>query len=168
MSSTKRVNPLDRYAKDLPPGRVLWIGLRPQRREPLQPVESALAVAGMGLEGDHRMKKTPGSGRQVTVISKEFIEQISAFTGITSIDPAILRRNIVVEGINLNALRRQRFRVGEALFEATQLCHPCARMEEALGKGGVAAMIGHGGLCARILEEGLIRLGDPITIESDT
>jgi len=168
MSSTKRVNPLDRYAKDLPPGRVLWIGLRPQRREPLQPVESALAVAGMGLEGDHRMKKTPGSGRQVTVISKEFIEQISAFTGITSIDPAILRRNIVVEGINLNALRRQRFRVGEALFEATQLCHPCARMEEALGKGGVAAMIGHGGLCARILEEGPIRLGDPITIESDT
>jgi len=168
VSSTKRVNPLDRYARDLPPGKVSWIGLRPKRREPLQSVDNAVAVAGMGLEGDHRMKKTPGSGRQVTLISKEFIEQISAFTGITAIDPAILRRNIVVEGINLNALRRQRFRVGAALFEATQLCHPCARMEEALGQGGVAAMIGHGGLCARILEEGLIRLGDPITIESDT
>ncbi|NDB03760.1 MAG: sulfurase, partial [Flavobacteriaceae bacterium] len=57
---------------------------------------------------------------------------------------------------------------GAALFEATQLCHPCARMEEALGKGGVAAMIGHGGLCARILEEGLIRIGDPITIENNS
>ena len=168
MAETKRVNPLDHYARDLPPGKVTWIGLRPKRREPLNAVDSVLAVSGHGLEGDHRMTKTPGSGRQVTLISQEFIEQISGFTGITPIDPAILRRNIVIAGINLNALRRQRFRVGEALFEATQLCHPCARMEEALGKGGVAAMIGHGGLCARILEDGVIRLGDAVVPAIDS
>jgi MOSC domain-containing protein YiiM len=109
------------------------------------------------------MGKTPGSGRQVTLISEEFIAQIERFTGLAAIEPAILRRNLVVSGINLNALRRQRFRVGEAVFEATQLCHPCARMEEALGKGGVAAMLGHGGLCAKIIEGGAIRIGDAIT-----
>lgn len=157
-------NPLDRYAKDLAPGRVSWIGLRPVRREPLQAVSTVKACAGLGLEGDHRMSKTPGSGRQVTLISEEFIAQIERFTGLTSIEPAILRRNLVVSGINLNALRRQRFRVGEAVFEATQLCHPCARMEEALGKGGVAAMLGHGGLCAKIIEGGAIQVGDAITV----
>lgn len=164
---TKRANPLDRYARDLKPGRVCWIGLRPKRREPLISVPEVNAVATLGLEGDHRVKKTPGSGRQVTLISREFIDQIEHFTGIDNIDPSILRRNIVIEGINLNALRRQRFRVGEAVFEATQLCHPCARMEEALGSGGVAAMIGHGGLCARILEGGSIKLGDSISVVTE-
>ena len=159
----KRRNPLDRYAKDLAPGRVEWMGLRPRRREPLQAVSETVALAELGLEGDHRTGKTPGSGRQVTLISREFIAQIEHFTGLEGIDPATLRRNIVVSGINLNALRRQRFRVGDALFEATQLCHPCARMEEALGAGGVAAMLGHGGLCAKIIEGGAIRLGDAIT-----
>ena len=110
------------------------------------------------------MSKTPGSARQVTLISQEFIQQIEHFTGIGSIDPALLRRNLVVAGINLNALRHQRFKIGEALFEATALCHPCSRMETALGKGGVAAMIGHGGLCARILRTGTIRVGDQLVV----
>lgn len=161
---TKRRNPLDRYARDLAPGKIEWIGLRPRRREPLQSVTQARALAELGLEGDHRTGKTPGSGRQVTLISRELIEQIEHFTGILSIDPSILRRNIVVSGINLNALRRQRFRVGEAELEATQLCHPCARMEEALGRGGVAAMLGHGGLCAKILVTGALRIGDAISV----
>jgi MOSC domain-containing protein YiiM len=160
----KRPNPLDRYAADLPEGRVIWIGVRPKRREPLVKVDWANAVESMGLEGDHRMGKTPGSGRQVTVISAEFIAQITHFLGRKYIEPALLRRNIVVAGLNLNALRRQRFRVGEALLEASALCHPCARMEEILGKGGVAAMIGHGGLCARIIEGGVIHTGDAVHV----
>jgi MOSC domain-containing protein YiiM len=84
---------------------------------------------------------------------------------LPSIKPARLRRNIVVSGINLNALRRQRFRVGKALFEATQLCHPCARMEQELGSGGVVAMLGYGGLCARIIEAGVIACGDAVLPE---
>ena len=73
---TKRVNPLDRYAADIAPGELTWIGVRPRRREPLQSITSTKAVATLGLEGDHRMGKTPGSGRQVTIISEEFIAQI--------------------------------------------------------------------------------------------
>jgi MOSC domain-containing protein YiiM len=128
-------------------------------------VIEAHAVAGHGLEGDHRMSKTPGSGRQVTLISQEFIDQIAAHMGLPGIKPARLRRNIVVSGINLNALRRQRFRVGKSLFEATQLCHPCARMEQELGSGGVVAMLGYGGLCARIIEAGVIACGDAVLPE---
>ena len=154
----KRANPLDRYASQVAPGVVSWIGVRPKRRESLVSVDTVQAVATMGLEGDHRMSKTPGSGRQVTLISAEFIAQIEHFLGRDNINPADLRRNIVVSGINLNCLRRQRFWVGGALLEA--------RMEEVLGVGGVAAMIGHGGLCARILESGVISVGDAITVVS--
>ena len=164
---TKRSNPLDRFARDLSPGTLTWIGLRTKRRAQVLAVEQAEAIASQGLEGDHRMSKTPGSARQVTLISKEFIQQIAHFTGVDSIDPVLLRRNLVVAGINLNALRHQRFQIGEALFEATALCHPCSRMESALGKGGVAAMIGHGGLCARILSTGTIRVGDQLVVHPE-
>ena len=160
-----RQNLIGRYAADLPPGTLSWIGLRPARREPMVAVTSALALEGLGLEGDHRCTKTPGSARQVTLISEEYIGQIAHFTGRDTIPPGLLRRNLVVRGINLSALRYQHFRIGDALFEATALCHPCARMEEALGRGGVAAMLGHGGLCARILASGRIAVGDSLRVE---
>ena len=124
----------------------------------------AMAIANRGLEGDHRIDKTPGSGRQVTIISKEFIAQTAHFLGRDQIDPGLLRRNLVVSGINLHALRHQQFTIGDALFEAGALCHPCPRMEEALGKGGVAAMLGHGGLCCRILRSGSLAIGDKVRV----
>ena len=161
---TKRSNPLDKIARNLSPGTLTWIGLRSERRGQVTPVERAKAIATKGLEGDHRMDKTPGSARQVTLISEEFMQQIAHFTGFSTIDPVLLRRNLVVSGINLNALRHQRFQIGEAVFEATALCHPCSRMDAALGKGGVAAMIGHGGLCARILNTGYITVGDRLEV----
>ncbi|WP_421866373.1 MOSC domain-containing protein [Motiliproteus sp.] len=130
----------------------------------MQPLQHTQAVATLGLQGDHRMTKTPGSARQVTLISEEFIQQIGHFLGGRVIRPEQLRRNLVVKNINLNALRYQTFRIGDALFEATALCHPCSRMEQELGKGGFAAMLGHGGLCCKVLESGTLRLGDAIEL----
>jgi MOSC domain-containing protein YiiM len=161
---SKRPSPLDRYARNLRHGTVSWIGLRSGRRGDVVSVDTAMAIAERGLDGDHRMDKTPGSGRQVTVISEEFIAATAHFLGRDAIDPQLLRRNIVVSGINLNGLRHQRFQVGEALLEATELCHPCSRMEEVLGVGGYAAMLGHGGLCARILVGGRIAIDDEVRV----
>jgi len=161
----KRPNPLDRFARDLRPGQLQWIGVRPARRAPMQALQRARAVSGRGLEGDHRIDKSPGSGRQVTLISREFIGQTAHFLGIDEISPDLLRRNLVVSGINLHALRHQRFRIGDVLLEASALCHPCSRMEEALGEGGVAAMLGHGGLCCRILGGGVMVVGDAVRVE---
>jgi MOSC domain-containing protein YiiM len=161
----KKTNPLDRFAKDLSPGTLEWIGLRTERRAPMVKAQRAVAIAERGLEGDHRTGKTPGSGRQVTLISREFIEQTAHYLGRDAIDPGLLRRNLVVSSINLHALRHQQFTIGEALFEAGALCHPCSRMETALGKGGVAAMFGHGGLCCRILRSGTIEVGDKILVQ---
>jgi MOSC domain-containing protein YiiM len=126
---------------------------------------TAVALPGLGLEGDHRAEKTPGSGRQVTLISREFIAQTANFLGLADIEPARLRRNLVVSGINLHALRHQRFSIGTVMLEASALCHPCSRMEAELGKGGVAAMLGHGGLCCRIITGGDLRVGDRVEVQ---
>lgn len=152
----------NRLTIGLPPGRLQWIGLRPARREPMVEVTRVRAIAGLGLEGDRRCQGREGSARQVTLISSEFIEQIRHYLGRDALSPALLRRNLVVSGINLNALRHQEFVIGEVRLRATALCHPCRRMEEALGRGGVAAMLGHGGLCAQILTDGEIACGDRV------
>ena len=78
----ERKNPMDRYLPTLGKGVVEWIGVRPHRREPLISVDRVSAAAEYGLEGDHRMLKTPGSGRQVTLISSEFLHQIRQHLGL--------------------------------------------------------------------------------------
>lgn len=152
-----------RYLDDLPAGQLEWIGLRPAHKMPMLVERQVDALATLGLKGDRRCEATPGSARQVTIISVEYIEMIRRLLQRNDIQPEMLRRNLVVSGINLTALRHQRFRIGEqAEFEATALCHPCKRMELALGKGGVAAMLGHGGLCAKIIKSGTVNVGDPV------
>jgi len=129
------------------PGRVEWLGLRPARRSPVQSVAEVLAEAGVGLAGDHYRSSRNGK-RHVTLIQAEHLPVIAALSGIDGLDPALLRRNLVVSGINLLALKDRRFRIGEALLEGTGLAHPCSRMEESLGAGGYNAMRGHGGVAA--------------------
>lgn len=139
------------------PGRVEWIAVRPARHAAPETVTEALATDG-GLVGDHY----GGGKREVTLIQAEHLVAVASLIGAPRIDPALVRRNIVVSGINLGALKERRFRVGAALLEYSGPCHPCSRMEEGLGSGGYNAMRGHGGITARVLERGLIRRGDPV------
>lgn len=142
------------------PGQVRWIGLRPARDVAMVDVARVEAVAGKGLVGD---RYNSGSGKRgITLIQAEHLPAIAALSGHETVVPALLRRNVVVSGIPLVALKGRRFRIGQALFEGTDECDPCSRMEAALGPGGYNAMRGHGGLCARILESGLIAVGDPV------
>ena len=83
--------------------------------------------------------------------------------GQTEIDPLLLRRNIVVEGLNLQSLKGKQFKIGDAILEYTGECHPCSRMEENLGTGGYNAMRGHGGITAKILTSGHISIGEKLT-----
>ena len=123
------------------------------------------AVDGRGLTGDRSMKSRKGGKRQVTLIQREHLDAVAYMLGRKSIDPGELRRNIVVEGINLQSLKGQKIRIGEALLEISGPCHPCSRMEENLGPVGYNAMRGHGGWCARVLEGGNIRLEDKVAAE---
>ncbi len=148
-------------------GRVQWIGVRPSRGEPMTELESVLIGLDKGLEGD-RFGGRAGNPRQVTLIQQEHLAVIAACLGLESISPSLLRRNIVVSGINLLALKDKIFRIGDAVLEYSGLCHPCSKMERQLGEGGYNAMRGHGGITARVLESGLIRLLDPVYYQPDS
>jgi len=141
-------------------GRVEWIGLRPARAVLMESVDAAEAVTGKGLVGDRYVGASGKRG--ITLVQAEHLPVIAALAGRPSIEAATLRRNLVVAGIPLVALKDRRFRIGEVLLEGTGPCDPCSRMEDALGAGGYNAMRGHGGICARIVEGGVIRPGDRV------
>ena len=145
------------------PGQVEWIGLCTERRGEVRSVESATVRERTGLDGDHHAANGSAK-RQVTLIQAEHLPVIASLTGRGRVSPEMLRRNIVVSGINLLSLKDQKFRIGEALLEGTVPCVPCSRMEEVLGTGGYNAMRGHGGLCARVLEAGAVNVGDSVTM----
>lgn len=142
-------------------GRLDWIGLRPARGEPVVSVTAAGVIVGQGLEGD-RFSGRPDSKRQVTLIQAEHLPVIGSLLHRDAPDPGLLRRNLMVSGINLLALKERRFRIGEVVLEMTGLCHPCSKMETLLGSGGYNALRGHGGITARIVEGGTITVGAPV------
>ena len=141
-------------------GRVDWIGVRPARGVPMRELDAVVARTGAGLTGD---RYAGASGKRgITLIQAEHLPVIAALAGHDAVAAASLRRNLVVSGLPLVALKGRRFRIGEVLVEGTDACDPCSRMEDVLGPGGYNAMRGHGGLCVRILAGGTIYLGDPI------
>jgi MOSC domain-containing protein YiiM len=151
------------------PGRLEWIGLRTARRGPVEVVDAVEAVPGLGLAGDRRAERgpaRPGGRRQVTLLQAEHLEVLAALLGRDEVDPALVRRNLVVTGVNLAALDQRRFRVGDVVLEGAGPCRPCSRMEEpeALGVGGYQALRGHGGIVARVLTGGTLRVGDEVDL----
>ncbi|MEO1494744.1 MAG: MOSC domain-containing protein [Pseudomonadota bacterium] len=150
-------------ARHAAPGQVRWIGVRTARRGAVEPRE-AVEILDRGLDGDRRER--PGK-RAVTLIQWEHLAVISSLLGLDRIEPADLRRNIVISGINLVALRKSPFRVGTTLLRGTGICAPCSRMEEVFGPGGFTAVRGHGGITAEVLEPGIARLGDAVFVSPD-
>jgi MOSC domain-containing protein YiiM len=143
-------------------GEVVWIGTRSQSGKPMQVLSEVNANIG-GLTGDRSNKGDADSKRQVTIVQWEHLNAVASYIGRENIDPALVRRNIVVKGINLLALKNAKFSIGAAVLEMTGNCFPCNRMEETLGEGGFNAMRGHGGITCRVVLAGSIRLGDKVT-----
>ncbi|MBX2883041.1 MAG: MOSC domain-containing protein [Granulosicoccus sp.] len=126
----------------------------------MQSCASVLLDSDGGVAGD-RYHGSSGK-RHVTILQHEHLATIASLLHVDTIDPASLRRNLTVTGINLLALKGKQFLIGSARLEYTGLCHPCSRMEELLGSGGYNALRGHGGITARVLSNGTIKLNDPV------
>jgi MOSC domain-containing protein YiiM len=143
------------------PGHVTWIGLRPAQGVPMLNVSEAHVLAERGLDGD-RTALREGSSRAVSLFQFEHLPVIASMLGKQDVAPELMRRNIAVSGINLLALRERRFSIGHVHFEGSGPCAPCRRLEQTLGSGGFNASRGHGGITARALTSGWIRIGDAV------
>ena len=156
-------------------GRVDAIYLRPARLVSVVSVTEARAEPGLGLIGDRR-SSTLRTGdlaqkRELTLFQAEHLQTLADWLGLPSLEPGRLRRNLVVSGINLVSMRSLfadvvlQWRIGaDVVIEVSGSCDPCSRMETELGQGGYNAMRGHGGVTARVLTGGTIRVSDPICI----
>lgn len=141
------------------PGIIEWLSVRPERRGAVVSVDEVVLTTDQGLLGDHYAGRS--GARHVTLIGHEDLNAIASFMG-RPVHADQLRRNVVTRGLNLLALKDRRFQLGSALLEYTGECHPCSRMEDILGIGGYNAVRGHGGITARVLQDGTVRLGDAI------
>lgn len=154
---------IDQLTSTLPQtGTVHWLGIRPGRRQPMHMLPAMQLSPEQGIEGDRY--RSPNGKRQVTLIQFEHLAAIASMLGIDAVAPDALRRNIVVAGINLLALKGHRFTLGTAVLECTGLCHPCSRMEETFGSGGYNAVRGHGGITATVISAGRVALDDRVSL----
>jgi MOSC domain-containing protein YiiM len=156
---------MDRLRRVPQRGELRFIGLRPTHGEPMVIVEHASALEGRGLDGDRAARLSRGGKRQVTLIQEEHLPVIASLLARPPIAPILLRRNLVVRGINLVSLKSLRFRIGDVELEGTGPCEPCSKMDDALGDGGFHAMRGHGGITARVLRGGVLRIGDAVWVD---
>ena len=126
------------------------------------------AIPGRGLEGDRYFtgagtfsKTPPRPDYELTLIQKEHIEAFSGASGL-SFTSRDARRNVVTEGVDLNAYVGKEFRIGEVLMRGIRLCEPCNYLAEKTSPEVMQGLAHKGGLRAQILSEGIFHAGDPI------
>jgi len=134
-----------------------------------QAVSEAEARTNRGLVGDRYFEgcgtfsdwEPKGPGRELTLIESEVLAALD-------LSAEEIRRNIVTEGVRLNDLVGKRFRIGNVLIEGIRLCPPCTHLDQVTGKELLKPLADRGGLRANVLSDGVIRVGDAITISNAT
>lgn len=146
-------------------GKILAIYRCAESGDELESINEAQLDAGKGLLGDRNYNTEPED--QVTLVDADVIARVNAATG-WSLTPADTRRNIVTSGIDLNQWETSRFAVGDTLLEGVELCEPCAYLGDLLqtpdrSPADVVKALTHlGGLRARVVRGGIVRLEDPV------
>ncbi|MCU4752435.1 MOSC domain-containing protein [Halobacteria archaeon AArc-curdl1] len=152
-------------------GSVTAIHIAPEQGSPVESRDAVEAVADRGLEGD-RYFQTTGTfadreGSDLTLIETEALEGVEREYDI-DLEPGVHRRNLTTEGVALNHLVDREFRIGDVRCRGIELCEPCSYLESHLEKRGIReALVHRGGLRARILEGGTIRVDTPLEMVTD-
>lgn len=149
-------------------GKLLHIHIAAMARAPMVPQESAILIAGEGIEGD---RYASGTGtysnipdiREVTLIEVETLIALRRDHGV-DLAPHEHRRNLTTEGVPLNHLVGRQFWVGPVLLEGGRLNTPCKYLDLVTGKSVCDLLIHRSGLNCRIVEGGDINLGDAIRL----
>jgi MOSC domain-containing protein YiiM len=150
-------------------GRVEAIHVAESAGAAMQPMSVVEAVVGLGLAGDryftrrgfYSQRPTDPGAREVTLFEAEVLDQLRTEHAIVlSVDEH--RRNLTTRGVRLDTLLGQRFRVGEVVLEGVKDCPPCEHLEQLVAKPVLQPLVNRGGLRARVVVGGRIRIGDPV------
>ncbi len=144
-------------------GTVEQIAIAAERPQLPAPVPSVRAEAGHGLEGEYHWSLEPEPGQSLTLIAAEALDGLREDTGI-DLSHEASRRNVLTRGIDLNALVGRRFSVGGVECEGVELCEPCTHLQALTRPGIIKELVHRAGLNADILNDGTIRVGDPVVI----
>jgi MOSC domain-containing protein YiiM len=118
----------------------------------MEELSETSAVTDSGFQGCAHAR--PGSKRQVLLVDRETLEAMN-------LEPGITRENITTDGLNVNGLKAEQLRIGEARLEVSAICTPCDQLEK-VRPGLRREMWGRRGMMCRVVEGGTIRRGDSI------
>lgn len=131
---------------------------QPAGGHPTLEVPEVECIAGRGLKGDRFFDfKTDFKG-QATFFASEVFADVCHVLGAGGKSPGVTRRNIITSGVDLNSLVGKQFEVQGVRFEGMAECSPCHWMNQAIAPGAEAALHGRGGLRAKILTDGRLRV----------
>jgi len=131
---------------------------QPAGAHPLLELAEVECVAGCGLRGDRFFDHRSDYKGQVTLFAAEVFAELRAALGLGErAGPGALRRNLVVRGVDLNALIGREFELQGVRFAGTEECRPCYWMDRALAPGAETWLKSRGGLRCRILSSGWLR-----------
>ena len=146
-------------------GRLEAICITSAASQPMEAVSEIEALVGIGLAGDryangvgfYSPRPTDPGAREVTLIAAETLDELQ-------LSPTQHRRNLTVRGVNLSELLGERFTIGEVVLEGVKDCPPCEHLEQLARKALIRPLLERGGLRARIVVGGTLRVGDAIVV----
>lgn len=122
--------------------------------------------AGIGILGDRYAGKPAHRDAAVTVLAAESVEAMAADIGSGPLDPLLARRNVVLRGVEVEALRGESFSIdcgeGVVLLRGGRPANPCAWLDTVLAPGAHRGMRGRGGIRCVPLSDGVLRLGTAV------
>lgn len=158
---------LDRWRAEELRGTLLDIFVADDAGAPMRRVDSALCVAGRGIEGDRyaagRGHWIKTDGCELTLVRHEDILEAGRRAAHGFADGAH-RRNLVVSVIPLAAYHRRRVRIGEVCLEFHRLRPSCGYLDRVVEPGTAKALGRAAGIGLRVIEGGTIRVGDPVEV----
>jgi MOSC domain-containing protein YiiM len=131
---------------------------QPPGAEPMTEVPELRCLAGRGIEGDRFLDFKPNYKGQITFFAHEIYQDLCARLDVWDKPPSVLRRNVITQGVDLNALIGEEFEIQGVRFLGTAECTPCYWQDGAFAPGTEEALQNNGGLRAKILTDGTLRV----------
>jgi MOSC domain-containing protein YiiM len=125
---------------------------------PLHEVEEFECFAGHGIGGDRFFDYQDDYKGQITFFAQEVFDDVCRSLGVSPESAGVARRNVITHGIDLNSLIGQKFIVQDVEFQGICECKPCSWMDYAIAPGAETLLQGRGGLRAKILTDGRLRV----------